>query len=37
MAQDRVKLGAVVNKVMNCPVHKVIGISGLAEKRLAFQ
>jgi len=27
VAEDRDKWWAVVNRVMNCPVHKVIGIS----------
>jgi len=27
VAEDRDKLWAVVNRVMNCPVQKVIGIS----------
>jgi len=32
VAEDRDKRCAVVNRVMNCPVHKVIRISRLAEK-----
>ena len=27
VAEERDMLRAVVNKVMNCPVHKIIGIS----------
>jgi hypothetical protein len=37
MAEDRDKWSAVVDMVMNCLVHKVIGISLLAEKLSACQ
>jgi len=37
MTKDRDKWWAVVNKAMNCPIHKVIGFSWLAEELSACQ
>jgi len=37
VAADRDKWGAVVNMVMSCPVHEVIGSPWLADKLSACQ
>jgi hypothetical protein len=37
LAEERDNWHAVVNRAMNCPVHKVIRIYWLAEKLSDFQ